>query len=136
MPNYQALIQSAKSAQRNSHAPYSKFKVGAALQTAGGKVYGGCNVETSSYSLTICAERNAIFKAISEGERKFRAIAVVSSADELTPPCGACRQVLWDLAGNIDVILATSKTFRVVKLKSLLPIAFDSKMLARLRRRK
>ncbi|MEX1138830.1 MAG: cytidine deaminase [Bacteroidota bacterium] len=136
MPNYQALIRSAKTAQRNAHAPYSRFKVGAALLTTDGKIYRGCNVETSSYSLTICAERNAVFKAISEGEKEFRAVAVVSSADELTPPCGACRQVLWDLAGNIDVVLSSSKRTKVVKLKSLLPIAFDSKILARSKRRK
>lgn len=136
MPNYQALIRSARTAQGNAHAPYSGFKVGAALLTADGKIYHGCNVETSSYSLTICAERNAIFKAISEGEKEFRAVAVVSSADALTPPCGACRQVLWDLAGDIDVVLSSSKRTKVVKLKSLLPIAFDSKMLARSKRRK
>lgn len=136
MTNYQTLIRSAKSAQQNAHAPYSGFKVGAAILTANGKIHGGCNVETSSYSLTICAERTALFKAVSEGDKKFRAIAVVSSADELTPPCGACRQVLWDLAGNIDVVLSSSKRTRVVKLKSLLPNAFDSKMLPRSRRRK
>lgn len=136
MPNYQALIRSARTAQGNAHAPYSGFKVGAALLTSDGKIYRGCNVETSSYSLTICAERNAIFKAISEGEKEFRAVAVVSSADALTSPCGACRQVLWDLAGDIDVVLSSSKRTKVVKLKSLLPIAFDSKMLARSKRRK
>lgn len=136
MPSYQALIRSARTAQRNAHAPYSGFKVGAALLTTDGKIYRGCNIETSSYSLTICAERNAVFKAVSEGDKEFRAIAVVSSADELTPPCGACRQVLWDLAGNIDVVLSSSKRTRVVKLKSLLPIAFDSKMLPRSKRRK
>jgi len=131
MPNYQPLVRSAKAAQLNAHAPYSGFKVGAALLTTSGKVYRGCNIESSSYSLTICAERTALFKAISEGDTEFQAIAVVSSADEMTPPCGACRQVLWDLAGNIDVVLASSKKTRVIMLKSLLPNAFDSRMLTR-----
>ncbi|MEX2117094.1 MAG: cytidine deaminase [Bacteroidota bacterium] len=136
MPNYHPLVRSAKAAQLNAHAPYSRFKVGAALLTTSGKIYRGCNVESSSYSLTICAERTALFKAISEGDNEFRAIAIVSSGNEMTPPCGACRQVLWDLAGNIDVVLSSSSRTKVLKLKSLLPIAFDSKMLARSVKRK
>ncbi|MGH2568693.1 MAG: cytidine deaminase, partial [Bacteroidota bacterium] len=97
----------------------------------------GCNVETSSYSLTICAERTAIFKAISEGERNFKAIAVVSDDPEITPPCGACRQVLWDLAGNIDVIMANPKgKSKTTKLKQLIPHAFDSRNLERTLKRK
>jgi cytidine deaminase len=136
MPNYKPLVRLAKAAQLNAHAPYSHFKVGAALLTTSGRVYKGCNVESSSYSLTICAERTAIFKAISEGEGEFSAIAITSSGAEMVPPCGACRQVLWDLAGNIDVILSSPKRMRVVKLKELLPIAFDSNLLARATKRK
>ncbi len=136
MPNYHPLVRSAKAARLNAHAPYSRFKVGAALLTTSGKTYKGCNIESSSYSLTICAERTALFKALSEGEREFQAIAIVSSGDEMTPPCGACRQVLWDLAGNIDIILCSSARIRVLKLKSLLPFAFDSKILSRSTKRK
>lgn len=136
MTDHRPLIRSAKAAQQNAHAPYSQFKVGAAILTSKGRVYGGCNVESSSYSLTICAERNAIFKAISEGEREFTAIAITSSGGEMIPPCGACRQVLWDLAGNIDVVLTSPRRTKVVKLKKLLPIAFDSNLLARSTKRR
>jgi cytidine deaminase len=109
--------------------------VGAALLTRTGKIYSGCNVESSSYSLTMCAERTAIFKAISEGERKFRAIAVVANSDEFTPPCGACRQVLLDLAGNIDIIMTNGRqATKVVKLKQLLPRAFGRSNLAKKKR--
>jgi cytidine deaminase len=111
-------------------APYSRFAVGAAVLTASGRVYTGCNVENSSYGLSVCAERVALFKAISEGERDFVAIAVAADTDPLTPPCGACRQVISDLAGNIDVILiAPSHRTRVQKLKKLLPHAFDGAFL-------
>jgi len=104
--------------------------VGAALLATDGQIYTGCNIENSSYGLTICAERTAIFKAISEGERNFRAIAVVSDAKGYTPPCGACRQVLMDLAGNIDFIMANSKgDMEIVKLKDLLPLAFTQRNL-------
>jgi len=136
MPNYSSLVRASKAARLNAHAPYSRFKVGAALVTTSGKVFRGCNVESSSYSLTICAERTAIFKAISEGEKEFRAIAIVSDSEEMTPPCGACRQVLWDLAGNIDVVLSSRNRTKVIKLKSLLPIAFGSNLLKRSAKRK
>lgn len=129
---YHELVRIAHHAKQRAHAPYSHFPVGAALLTSKGRVYTGCNIETSSYSLTICAERTAIFKAISEGERKFKAIAIVSNDPQFTPPCGACRQVLWDLAGNIDIVLANQKgKTKTVKLKQLIPHAFDNSNLTR-----
>lgn len=132
--DYHTLIQAAREAKKYAHAPYSKFRVGAALLTKDGHVHTGCNVENSSYGLTICAERTAIFKAISEGEKNFRAIAVVADETGFTPPCGACRQVLWDLAGNIDFIMVNAKgRTQVKKLKQLLPYAFDKKHLEKKR---
>lgn len=134
---YRELVTIARHAQQRAHAPYSHFPVGAALLTSKGRIYTGCNIESSSYSLTICAERTAIFKAVSEGERKFKAIALVSNDPEFTPPCGACRQVLWDLAGNIDVVMANPKgKVKTIKLKQLLPHAFDGKNLTRTLKRK
>lgn len=127
MSSYAALIREAIEAQKKAHAPYSRFKVGAAILSKGGQVITGCNVESSSYSLTICAERVAVFKAISEGMSQFEAIAIVSSSGELVPPCGACRQVLWDLAGDIDVIMAKSEDdHRILRLSDLLPEAFNA----------
>lgn len=135
--NFQTLIAAARKVKRRAHAPFSRFRVGAALLSSDGRVYTGCNVESSSYGLTICAERTAIFKAISEGKRNFEAIAITSDGRGVTPPCGACRQVLWDLAGNITVILA-SNTGKptVLKLESLLPIPFESKRLQTRKKRK
>jgi len=125
MSNYE-LIRSAFEAQKWAYAPYSKFRVGAAIITNNGEIFTGCNVEASSYSLTICAERVALFKAISEGHRNFQAIAVVSDTCDYCPPCGACRQVLWDLAKDIDVIMAKNvQDYKVQKLSQLLPYAFD-----------
>jgi cytidine deaminase len=125
---YHKLVMEAREAKINAHAPYSKFRVGSALLAKSGKIFTGCNIESSSFSLTICAERTAIFKAISEGERSFLAIAVVSDGHGYTPPCGACRQVLMDLAGNIDCIMINSKDqLKVTSLKSLLPLAFSMK---------
>ncbi len=127
----------ALEARYQAHAPYSKFRVGAALLAKDGTVFTGCNIENSSYSLTVCAERTAIFKAYSEGVREFEAIAVASDDPEFTPPCGACRQVLYDLAGNIDFIMINSKKqLKTVKLKSLLPMAFTSSNLDRVQRKK
>ena len=117
-------------AKNNSYSPYSNFRVGAALLTKTGKIFTGCNIENSSYSLTICAERTAIFKAVSEGQRNFKAIAISSDMKEIIPPCGACRQVLMDLASDIDVILSGSNNKPIIiKLSKLLPMPFDSKML-------
>jgi cytidine deaminase len=109
MSNYDKLIAVAKQARENAYAAYSNFRVGAALKAQSGRVYTGCNIENASYGLTCCAERVAIFKAMSEGERGFEAIAVVTDTDKLTPPCGACRQVIWEMCGDIPVILANLK---------------------------
>ena len=128
--NYSKLVSMARKAMSHSHSPYSKLRVGAALQTSTGKIYSGCNIESSSFSLTICAERTALFKAISEARHKFKAIAITSNLNDFLPPCGACRQVMLDLAGNIDVILASrSGKMQVLKLSSLLPAPFDGAVL-------
>jgi cytidine deaminase len=126
---YNKLIAEAQEAKEFSYSPYSKFRVGAALLTNKNKIYTGCNVENSSYSLTICAERTAIFKAISEGEREFKAIAISTDAELLCPPCGACRQVLYELADKIDVILTNGKESKIFKMKDLFPQPFNSKFL-------
>jgi len=126
--NYKNLTESAIKAKQNALPRYSNFYVGAALLTNEDKVYTGCNVESSSYSLTICAERNAIFKAISEGEREFKAIAVAGDTEDFISPCGACRQVIMDLCGDIDIILVKSNGDYIVKKTSeLLPFAFGDK---------
>lgn len=122
-----ALLQAALDARGRAHAPFSHFLVGAAIEAADGRIYGGCNVENSSYGLTMCAERTAIFRAVAEGAKRFTRIAVVADTPQLTPPCGACRQVLWDLCGDLEVVLfnlaGASETFR---LSDLLPRAFDA----------
>jgi cytidine deaminase len=121
------LIAAARAARENAHAPYSNFRVGAALRAKSGRVFGGCNVENSTYGLTVCAERVAIFKAISEGERGFDAVAVVTDAGTLTPPCGACRQLLWEFCGDVPVVLANLKgAVEVHRMKDLFPKPFDS----------
>ena len=109
MSDYDKLVAAAKAVRENAHAPYSNFRVGAALRAKSGRVYTGCNVENSTYGLTACAERVAIFKAVSEGERGFDAIAVVAQTDKLTPPCGACRQIIWEFCGDVEIILANLK---------------------------
>ncbi|MGE5430537.1 MAG: cytidine deaminase [Syntrophomonadaceae bacterium] len=122
---YNLLAEKAVEAKSRALPTYSKFHVGAALLTTDGKVYLGGNIETSSYGLTICAERTAVFKAISEGERNFQAIAIASDAPGFCPPCGACRQVLSDLCGNIDIIMINHKNeIDVKKMDDLLPYAF------------
>ena len=128
--NYRTLVKHAHAARRYSYSPYSHFRVGAAILTSSGHVYTGCNIENSSFGLTICAERTAIFKAVSEGEKKFTAIAVVSGEAGYTAPCGACRQVLMDLAGNIDFIMINRKgEIKTLKMKDLLPHPFGRKNL-------
>jgi cytidine deaminase len=125
--DYNALIAVAKQARENAHANFSNFKVGAALRSASGKIFGGCNVENATYGLTVCAERVAIFKAISEGERRFDAIAVVTDTDALTPPCGACRQLIWEFCGDVPVVMANLKgTIEVLRMRELFPKPFDS----------
>ncbi len=126
--NYKSLAEKAVEAKSKALATYSNFHVGAALITEDDKIYTGCNIESSSYSLTICAERTAIFKAISEGERKFKAIAVAGDTEGFISPCGACRQVISDLCGDIDVVLINSKNeTKVMKTSELLPFAFSDK---------
>jgi cytidine deaminase len=124
------LIDAALAARENAHAPFSKFKVGAALEDQTGRVFTGCNVENATYGLTVCAERVAVFKAISEGARKFTRIAIAADTDVLTPPCGACRQILWEFCGNAELILANlqgkSESFR---LKDIFPRPFDASFL-------
>ena len=126
MKDFRKLVAAAKTVQRHAHAPYSKFRVGAALLTKSGKVYTGVNVENASYGLTICAERVAITKAVSDGHRQFRAIAVVAPSAALSP-CGACRQVLAEF-GEMAVICADSRNTRKLHLhwlSELLPHAFE-----------
>ena len=126
--NFQSLAEKAVEAKSKALPTYSNFHVGAALLTEDDKVYTGCNIESSSYSLTICAERTAIFKAISEGEKRFKAIAVAGDTEGFISPCGACRQVISDLCGNIDVVLINSKNeTKVMKTSELLPLAFGDK---------
>ena len=124
------LIQAAIEVRRNAHAPFSHFGVGAALEDEGGRVHTGCNVENATYGLTICAERNAVFKAISEGARKFTRIAIVTDAEQLAPPCGACRQILWEFAGDIEMTLANlSGESEILRLSTIFPRAFDASFL-------
>src|SRR5437763_7846183 len=99
------LLDAARAAREHAYAAFSHFKVGAALETEDGLVIGGCNVENATYGLTVCAERVAAFKAISEGHRRFRRVAVVADTQAPTPPCGACRQILWERGGRLQVIL-------------------------------
>lgn len=129
--DYKFLADQAVEAKSRALPTYSKFHVGAALLTEDGKVYLGGNIETSSYGLTICAERTAVFKAISEGERKFKAIAIASDAPGFCPPCGACRQVLSDLCGNIDIVMINHKNeIDIKKMNELLPYAFTDEDLS------
>jgi cytidine deaminase len=124
------LIAAATKIRENAYAPFSDFRVGSALETDDGQIIAGCNVESASYGLTVCAERVAIWKAISEGKRKIKHIAVVADTEELTPPCGVCRQIIWEFGGDIPVILANLKgKVETMQMKDLLPRAFDTKFL-------
>ncbi len=127
MSEYGTLISAAKQARENAHAPFSNFRVGAALRAKSGRIYTGSNIESASYGLTCCAERVAIFKALSEGERGFEALAVVADMEKLAPPCGACRQILWEFCGDLPVVLANlaGKEERE-SAGNLLPRPFDS----------
>ena len=130
MSDHDVLIAAAKQARENAHAPYSNFRVGAALRATSGRIFGGCNVEIATYGLTVCAERIAIFKAMSEGERGFDAIAVVTDTETLTPPCGACRQLIWEFCGDVPVILSNLKgKTEVIPMRELFPKPFDSSSL-------
>lgn len=125
------LIEQATQARLEAHAPFSNFQVGAAIATADGRVYTGCNIEHAVYSLTMCAERVAIFKAVSEGARGFVKIAVVADYDSVTPPCGCCRQSLWEFAGpGTKIILANlAGAVRRIDIEELLPLPFDASFL-------
>lgn len=126
----QKLIESSIGAKKFSYSPYSKFRVGAALLTDDDEIITGCNVENASYGLTICAERVAIFKAYSEGKRKFKAIAIASDDKNFCPPCGACRQIIWELCGDIDVILIDgNKNTKTFKASEFLPFPFGDENL-------
>ena len=129
-PDASDLVSAARQAREHACAPYSHFKVGAALETADGAVVTGCNIENATYGLTICAERVAMFKALSEGERSFARIAVVADTEAPTPPCGACRQILWEYGGDLEIVLAhlTAETGRH-RLQDLLPLPFDARLL-------
>lgn len=132
-----ALVAAARAAREHAVATFSGFKVGAALETSDGVVVTGCNVENATYGLTVCAERVAMFKALSEGHRHFKAVAVVADTDAPTPPCGACRQILWEFGGNLEVVLA-NLTHEVGshQLADLLPLPFDARLLTPVQSRK
>src|SRR5271157_3181466 len=120
------LTAAALLARENAFAPFSKFLVGAALEDSEGRIHTGCNVENATYGLTICAERVAVFKAISEGARKFRRVAVAADTDSPTPPCGACRQILWEFCGDIEIVLVKPRgKTETYRLKDLFPKPFD-----------
>jgi cytidine deaminase len=127
---HEKLIAAARVVRLNAHAPYSGFQVGAALETEGGNIITGCNVENATFGLTICAERVAIVKAISEGHGKFTRIAIVADTDAPTPPCGACRQILWEFGGDLEIILANLESVTgMYRLAQLLPLPFDRRLL-------
>jgi len=120
------LATAALAARAHAFAPYSHFQVGAALEDSDGRIHTGCNVENATYGLTVCAERVAVFKAISEGVREFRRIAVAADTETLTPPCGACRQILWEFCGDIEIVLVNPRgKSETYQLKDLFPKPFD-----------
>ncbi len=124
------LIAAATAARRNAHARYSHFQVGAALETADGGIITGCNIENATYGLTLCAERVALVKALSDGHGLFTRVAVVADTDNLTPPCGPCRQLLWEYCGDIEVLLANLRGGESRhRLSALLPLPFDGRLL-------
>jgi cytidine deaminase len=125
MPEHDSLIAAATDARDRAIAPYSNFKVGAALQTADGRVIGGCNIENATFGLTVCAERVALLTALAAGDRRFRTLAVVSQSREPATPCGPCRQLLWEYCGDIEVVAAsTSGAVSRYRLSELLPHPF------------
>jgi len=125
-----AMTALAREARERAHAPYSRFKVGAALKTRTGEIVTGCNIENASYGLTLCAERVAVFKAVSEGISGFDAIAVVADSKRLTAPCGPCRQILWEFCGDLVVHMSNTKgASRTLRLRELLPLPFDGRNL-------
>lgn len=124
----QDLVDAATAVRENAVAPFSEFKVGSALRTARGTVFTGCNVENATLGLTVCAERVALWKALSEGESSFTEIVVVTAAERPTPPCGACRQLLWEFCGDIPVFMVSTRgKHATLKLSELVPYAFDKR---------
>ena len=124
------LVEAALRVRENAFAPYSKFKVGAAVEAADGRIFAGCNIENATYGLTVCAERVALFNAISAGAHRFSRIAVAADTERLTPPCGACRQILWEFCGDCEITLVnlTGKT-ETLRVRDLLPRPFDDSFL-------
>ncbi len=124
------LLSTARECRERAFAPYSGFRVGAAIEAEDGTIFAGCNVESASYGLTMCAERVAIFTAVAAGHKRIRRVSIVAESDELTAPCGACRQVIWEFGGDIPVTLSNlnGKT-ETIRMSELLPRAFDSKFL-------
>lgn len=130
MVDKDGLVAAARAAREYAVAGFSHFKVGAALQTSDGTIVTGCNVENATYGLTVCAERVAMFKALSEGHRSFVAVAIVADTAEPTPPCGACRQILWEFGGDLEVYLANLTEHKgSFRMKALLPLPFDARLL-------
>lgn len=124
------IDEAAKEARLQSVAPFSRFMVGAAVKTQSGKVYTGCNIESASYGLTVCAERVAIWKALSEGEREFTELSVVADTESLTPPCGTCRQIIWEFCKNATIkLMNLHGDSEIVSIRDLLPRAFDARFL-------
>jgi cytidine deaminase len=129
--NLDLLVRAAWQVRERAHAPYSGFKVGAALEEENtGRIFTGCNIENATYGLSLCAERVAVFKAVSEGARRFVRVAVTADSQKLTPPCGACRQILWEFCGNIELILANLQgETNILSMRDLFPRPFDSSFL-------
>jgi cytidine deaminase len=124
------LVMAARQAREHAVADFSNFKVGAALLTSSGDVVTGCNVENASYGLTMCAERVAIFKALSEGHRSFTSIVIVADTEDPTPPCGACRQIIWEFCGDVEVTLANlQQVTKTLRRTDLVPLPFDKRLL-------
>jgi cytidine deaminase len=125
-----ALVMAARQARDRAVADFSGFRVGAALHASNGDIITGCNIENASYGLTMCAERVAIFKALSEGHRSFKSIVIVADTADPTPPCGACRQIIWEFCGDVEVTLANlQRVTRTLQMKDLLPLPFDKRLL-------
>ncbi len=124
------LVAAARKAREHAVADYSHFKVGAALETDAGEIITGCNIENATYGLTVCAERVAIFKALSDGKRAFVRIAVVADTESPTPPCGACRQIIWEFCGDVEVVIADLRDVKAtLRMQDLLPLPFDKRLL-------
>ena len=124
------LLSAARECRERAFAPYSGFRVGAAVEADDGTIFAGCNVESASYGLTMCAERVAIFSAVAAGRKRIKRISVVAESDELTAPCGACRQVIWEFGGDIPVLIVNTNGELVERqMSELLPMAFDSSFL-------